>query len=49
MSKNYLTYPMLVMSITQNYNGTTSHKPHSTGNIKDYPAGQTFIISVGVQ
>ncbi|MCM1544863.1 MAG: peptidoglycan-binding protein [Ruminococcus sp.] len=37
MSKNYLTYPFKVMRITQNYNGTTSHKPHTTGNIVDYP------------
>lgn len=35
--KNYLTYPMSVMNITQTYNGNTSHKPHTTGNIKDYP------------
>lgn len=34
---NYSTYPMKVMKITQNYLGTTSHKPHTTGNIKDYP------------
>lgn len=25
------------MRITQNYNGTTSHKPHTTGSPKDYP------------
>ena len=25
------------MRITQTYNGTTSHKPHTTGNPKDYP------------
>ncbi len=37
MDKNYLTYPCKVMRITQNYNGTTSHKPHTTGNPKDYP------------
>lgn len=37
MNKNYLTYPCKVMRITQNYNGTTSHKPHTTGSPKDYP------------
>lgn len=37
MAKNYLTYPCKVMRITQNYNGTTSHKPHTTGNPKSYP------------
>lgn len=35
--KNYLTYPCKVMRITQNYTGTTSHLPHSTGRPKDYP------------
>ncbi|MBO5936640.1 MAG: hypothetical protein J6Q79_03385 [Clostridia bacterium] len=35
--KNYLIYPCTVMRITQNYNGKTSHYPHTTGNIKDYP------------
>ena len=34
---NYLTYPFKTMRITQNYLGTTSHYPHTTGNIKDYP------------
>lgn len=34
---NYATYPFEVMRITQTYNGTTSHKPHTTGNYKDYP------------
>lgn len=34
---NYATYPLKNMRITQNYNGTTSHKPHTTGNYKDYP------------
>ena len=34
---NFLIYPFKTMRITQNYNGTTSHKPHSTGNPKDYP------------
>ncbi len=33
----YLTYPFKTMRITQNYNGTVSHKPHKTGNVKDYP------------
>lgn len=37
MSKNYLTYPCKTMRITQTYNGTTSHKPHVTGNPFDYP------------
>lgn len=37
MNKNYLIYPCKVMRITQNYNGRTSHKPHTTGNPKDYP------------
>lgn len=37
MTKNYLTYPFKVMRITQNYNGKTSHYPHTQGNIKDYP------------
>ena len=34
---NYLIYPFKVMRITQNYNGTTSHKPHTTGKPKDFP------------
>lgn len=34
---NYLTYPFKEMHITQNYYGRTSHYPHTTGNIKDYP------------
>ncbi len=33
----YLTYPFKIMRITQNYFGITSHKPHTTGNIKDFP------------
>lgn len=33
----YLTYPFKTMRITQTYNGTTSHKPHTTGNLKDFP------------
>ncbi len=34
---NYLTYPCKVMRITQNYNGKTSHYPHTVGTPKDYP------------
>lgn len=34
---NYLTYPFKTMRITQNYSGSTSHAPHSTGNPKDFP------------
>lgn len=34
---NYLTYPFKTMRITQNYNGTTSHRPHVTGKPCDYP------------
>lgn len=37
MGKNYLIYPFKTMKITQNYNGLTSHKPHTTGSPKDYP------------
>lgn len=37
MSKNYLTYPCKVMRISQNYNGRTSHYPHTVGYPKDYP------------
>ena len=37
MAKNYLTYPCKVMRITQNYNGKTSHYPHTVGSPKDYP------------
>lgn len=37
MAKNYLVYPCKIMRITQNYNGATSHKPHTTGYPKDYP------------
>lgn len=35
--RNYLTYPCKVMNITQGYNGSASHKPHTTGSPKDYP------------
>ena len=34
---NYLIYPFEKMRITQTYLGTTSHKPHTIGNPKDYP------------
>ncbi len=34
---NYLTYPCKNMRITQNYLGTTSHYPHTTGSPADYP------------
>lgn len=34
---NYLIYPCKTMRITQNYNGTTSHKPYSTGTPNDFP------------
>lgn len=34
---NYVIYPFKNMRITQTYNGGTSHKPHTTGNLKDYP------------
>lgn len=37
MIKNYMTYPLKNMRITQSYNGDTSHKPHTTGTPKDYP------------
>lgn len=33
----YFYFPMETMRITQNYNGTASHKPHTTGTPKDYP------------
>lgn len=35
--ENYLTYPFKTMRITQSYTGKTSHYPHTTGNMKDYP------------
>ena len=34
---NYAVYPFKTMRITQNYNGKTSHKPHTVGVPKDYP------------
>ena len=33
----FFTYPLREMKITQNYKGTTSHLPHTTGFPKDYP------------
>ncbi|MBR3553001.1 MAG: hypothetical protein IKN72_06400 [Clostridia bacterium] len=36
MAKNYLTYPFAVMRITQRYDGETSHKPHMTGDPKEW-------------
>lgn len=33
----YFTFPMETLNVTQNYLGGTSHLPHTTGNIKDYP------------
>lgn len=35
--KNYLTFPMKYLTVTQTYNGKTSHLPHTTGTPKDYP------------
>ena len=40
MAKNYLIYPCKVMRITQNYNGKTSHYPHTVGSPKDYPVDE---------
>lgn len=37
MQENYLIYPCKTMRITQSYNGKTSHLPHTTGELKDYP------------
>lgn len=36
MSK-YNVFGMETLNVTQSYNGTTSHKPHTTGIPKDYP------------
>lgn len=36
MSK-YNVFGMETLNVTQSYNGTTSHKPHTTGSPKDYP------------
>lgn len=37
---NYLTYPMKTMRITQNYDGTTSHKPHQPDEFPIDEGGQ---------
>lgn len=37
MKKNYLTYPLKNMNITQTHNGRTSHILHTKGTPKDYP------------
>ena len=37
MSKNYLTFPMDIMGITQTYDGKTSHYASSHGTPADYP------------
>lgn len=37
MNKNFLTFPMEVLTITQSYTGKTSHLPHTTGTPKDFP------------
>lgn len=37
---NYAVYPCKVMRITQNYNGKTSHYPHTAGTPKDYPVDE---------
>lgn len=37
MKKNYLTYPLKNMNITQSYSGSASHLPHTTASFKDYP------------
>lgn len=37
MAINYAIYPFKNLRITQTYNGSTSHKPHTTGRPKDYP------------
>ena len=33
----YFTFPMETLNVTQRYDGTASHLPHTTGNPKDYP------------
>lgn len=35
--KNYLTYPVKCMNVTQGYTGNYTHGPHNTGSPKDYP------------
>ena len=37
MAKNYLTYPLKNMNVSQTYSGSTSHMPHTQGYPKDYP------------
>lgn len=37
MTKNYLTFPMKIMGITQTYDGKTSHYISSHGTPADYP------------
>ena len=37
MAKNYLTFPMKIMGITQTYDGKTSHYISSHGKPADYP------------
>ena len=37
MTKNYLIYPCKTMRITQDYKGTTSHLPYSSGTPCDFP------------
>ena len=37
MAKNYLTFPMKIMGITQTYDGKTSHYISSHGTPADYP------------
>lgn len=34
---NFITFPMKYLTITQTYNGKTSHYPHTSGKPKDYP------------
>lgn len=35
---NYLIFPMECLNVTQTYEGLASHKEHTTGSPKDYPA-----------
>lgn len=37
MAKNYLTFPMKIMGITQTYDGKTSHYISLHGTPADYP------------
>lgn len=41
--KNYLTYPVKCMNVTQGYTGNYSHEPHHTGSPKDYPWDEACI------